>query len=628
MKRLLFFLFPMAFLTSLSFAQTECEVNIYESIDGYELTVEAMYVEFVDSDTADIADAACDWDFDGDEITDATGTPATYTFSDPGVYEVCVTAEGTISGCIATQCVNVLVDVDPLTIDLDKGWADPEDYDSGYVSATVTGGGEPYTYAWSEGSTTYEITGLSSGTYCVTVTDDYGLTASQCVALTSPYPLEVALSLSMADPEVPCSMVGVAMVSGGIEPYTYEWSNESGVITGETGPTVDALCISDSICVTVTDNVGNTGSDCEWLSGPCASFYASYTTTPASTSETSDGSIDVSVTGGHPPYSYDWSDGNTTHDNTGIMSGTYNVTITDDWGCEEHLSITLGYVSELPTELTIRSFSYVWQIAGSDVTADVSVNIEGGISPFDYTWYQSDGSTTYIDVTHADESETSDMVSGAEPGFNVYVTVTDDAGDNAYGSVDIPLYDSDDPYDLEGSMGAYMDTCLVEDEIIFAHIIDYWVESDILYASWYIEYSTGEDEMLVISYGDVSGMTSGMYEMYLYVDCDVDFKTMTTLSDYIVLDDSMVSVEPVSASTIPQVEVYPNPVRDNVFIKASGEFDNGHIYITDASGRLLISRCIETNRTILKINTVDLPSGMYFLTIEADNTSTVKKIIK
>ena len=55
----------------------------------------------------------------------------------------------------------------------------------------------------------------------------------------------------------------------------------------------------------------------------------------------SDGSIDLSVSGGSGSYTYLWSDGSTSQDLTSLSAGTYSVTVTDTWGCSETTSVTI-----------------------------------------------------------------------------------------------------------------------------------------------------------------------------------------------------------------------------------------------------------------------------------------------
>ncbi|MCF8269365.1 MAG: SprB repeat-containing protein, partial [Crocinitomicaceae bacterium] len=86
---------------------------------------------------------------------------------------------------------------------------------------------QPYTYAWSHGPTTEDLTGLSAGTYNLTITYAQQCTSSLSVTITEP----PALSLSTNESNVSCNSGGNGSidlsVSGGTAPYIYLWNNSS-----------------------------------------------------------------------------------------------------------------------------------------------------------------------------------------------------------------------------------------------------------------------------------------------------------------------------------------------------------------------------------------------------------------
>lgn len=124
------------------------------------------------------------------------------------------------------------------------------------TAAAATGGTTPYTYHWTpSGGNTTSATGLSAGSYTITVTDNHGCSVTAGVAITEPTAI-TATTYSKPDDG---SSDGVAAVtpSGGVPPYTYSWNPG-----GATTDTIKGLHGPRSFCCTITDSHGcNPSSD-------------------------------------------------------------------------------------------------------------------------------------------------------------------------------------------------------------------------------------------------------------------------------------------------------------------------------------------------------------------------------
>jgi hypothetical protein len=118
-----------------------------------------------------------------------------------------------------------------------------------------------------------------------------------------------------------------ATATGGTSPYTFSWNNGS---TSEDLGNVPA----GNYCVTVTDLNGCTASACDTVEGPdCSGFSVSTVATDESSQGANDGAVDATTAGGSPAYTFSWSNSATTEDISGVASGNYCVTATDNVGC-------------------------------------------------------------------------------------------------------------------------------------------------------------------------------------------------------------------------------------------------------------------------------------------------------
>lgn len=207
---------------------------------------------------------------------------------------------------------------------------------TGAVIVNVSGGTPPYTYSWSHSATNYStVTGLSAGTYTVTVTDAVSATANRSFTITEPPAL--AASTSVIHVAIHGGSTGAASVnvSGGTPGYTYSWSPSGGYTSSATGLSAGTytVTVTDANACVLTRNVT--------VVQP-AVMAASISATQVSAAGASDASATVTASGGWSPYTYSWSpSGGTAATATGLSAGTYSVTVTDTVGANVTQSVTI-----------------------------------------------------------------------------------------------------------------------------------------------------------------------------------------------------------------------------------------------------------------------------------------------
>ena len=205
----------------------------------------------------------------------------------------------------------------------------------GVVIVLPSGGsGSGYLYQWSTGSTTNSSGPIGAGAYMVIVTDGSGCSTLDTLVMNEP--ALVSIGDTANDPLCPGGATGAITLipAGGTPSYSYSWSN------GDTTQSISSL-LAGSYAVTVTDNNGCMDSDTITLDDPAA-IVASGTT--GDDTGSSNGTIDLTASGGTGNLSYLWSNGATTQDLSGLAAGTYSVTITDANGCTDVQSFTVDLV--------------------------------------------------------------------------------------------------------------------------------------------------------------------------------------------------------------------------------------------------------------------------------------------
>ena len=254
------------------------------------------------------------------------GTATTESNLSAGVYQVQVMDD---NGCLENSSVTIS---EPAAITYQATVNDEHcNQGNGSISVTATGGTGVLSYNWNTGSSDYEITSLSAGTFDFTIYDQNGCTIMNQVTLNNISAPTVSSSTNNVSCNSDANGTIDISVSGGTAVYNYTWSN------GATTEDLSQL-IAGTYDYTVTDDANCTTTGSITISEPNA-----LATTATSINETSgnDGSIDLSVTGGTAPYSYTWSNGENSEDISGLTAGNYVVNITDANGCNTSTSIDI-----------------------------------------------------------------------------------------------------------------------------------------------------------------------------------------------------------------------------------------------------------------------------------------------
>jgi len=209
---------------------------------------------------------------------------------------------------------------------------------NGAVDVTVTGGTMPYSYVWNTGDVTEDLSNLTAGNYTVSITDANGCTFSLVTTVTQP---NGPLSPSIVMTPVGCFADSTGSinltVTGGTPPYQYYWSNgdTTANLTNLTGGSYSVYIVDSNSCNIVDSNscIAQTST---YVPTPEGALYAFPVVTNLNCSSLTSGSIILNPTGGTVPYSYSWSNGDTTENLVNIGAGQYTVTITDSAGCTYH----------------------------------------------------------------------------------------------------------------------------------------------------------------------------------------------------------------------------------------------------------------------------------------------------
>jgi gliding motility-associated-like protein len=294
----------------------------------------------------------------------------------PGTYAVHLVDAG---GCVFDTTITIGFDYE-LSVTSSAVHSRCHSDSTGAISLSITNGQAPFSYVWSNSSTTSSILGLQAGTYSVTVTDHAGCSASLSIPIEEP-----PISLTLAADVIPVFCKGDSsgrvelQVSGAQGAVSVHWNHGaqvsvlSGVPAGHYSATVtDSMGCRSMLTCTVEEPIHGIAIHSSLIHVRCAGD--------------STGAIVIQPQGGMYPYSIRWSDGQTSDSRLNLKAGAYPIVVTDSSGCSVQDTIT---IHQPPLALQIYS-DVIASNCLEGTQGKIIVTPSGGTAPYTYTWSHGD----------------------------------------------------------------------------------------------------------------------------------------------------------------------------------------------------------------------------------------------
>ena len=254
----------------------------------------------------------------------------------------------------------------------------------GAIDLSVSGGLAPFSYSWSTGATSQDISNLSAGSYTVNVTDAQGQVQTAAYSIAEPTAISIWYNAVNTSAQGMSDGAIYTATAGGAPPYAYYWVSPYATtqnLTNIPAGTYTFYAIDTNGCYSV-ENI--TVQD-----GIITPITASATITDVVCDGDTNGAIDVIVSSGVPPYSYTWSNGATAEDLSNLNGGNYTLTITD----LQSQTYTATYTVNEPLPLSL-SYTITNESATGTNDGAIDMVVIGGTTPYLYYWNTNPSQST------------------------------------------------------------------------------------------------------------------------------------------------------------------------------------------------------------------------------------------
>ncbi|MFT6997996.1 MAG: gliding motility-associated-like protein [Cryomorphaceae bacterium] len=298
-----------------------------------------------------------------------------------GTYSLTLTDN---NNCVFTVDVD-LVEPDELTLDFLETPISCNGDSDGEIDLTVSGGTAPFAFSWTgpNGFTSADedISGLSTGTYVIEVTDFTNCVITDSYDLIEPLPID--LSAAISNPDCAAESTGAIdlTIVNGTPLYNVLWSGPNGF--SSTDEDIAGLSAGD-YTVIVDDSGGCSITETYTILAPSGQ-NAVFALTPVSCFGGTNGAVITTPSGGTPPYTFFWLGPSgfisTDQNLNGLVAGEYSLLLSDDSGCNAFFSVIIFQPSNISVSNTITDISC---FGGSD--GGIVITPSGASSPYSFAW--------------------------------------------------------------------------------------------------------------------------------------------------------------------------------------------------------------------------------------------------